>query len=146
MTAVFVARSSPAGPARIKSGTTSGHISAFWDILPTMAAIIGQPIPKQADGLSMLPTLTGEASAQKQHQYLYWEFAKGEDQKIFSQAVRMGDWKAVKLKKNGKSELELYNIKNDISETKNVAKQYPKIMDRIEKIILEAHTPLPSQR
>ncbi|MFT5634291.1 MAG: arylsulfatase A [Rubritalea sp.] len=94
----------------------------------------------------MLPTLTGEASAQKQHQYLYWEFAKGEDQKIFSQAVRMGDWKAVKLKKNGKSELELYNIKNDISETKNVAKQYPKIMDRIEKIILEAHTPLPSQR
>ncbi|MEZ7956815.1 MAG: arylsulfatase [Rubritalea sp.] len=133
-------------PARIKSGTTSGHISAFWDILPTMAAIIGQPIPEQADGLSMLPTLTGEASAQKQHQYLYWEFAKGEDQKIFSQAVRMGDWKAVKLKKNGKSELELYNIKNDISETKNVAKQYPKIMDRIEKIILEAHTPLPSQR
>lgn len=133
-------------PASIKSGTTSDHISAFWDILPTMADITEQPVPKQTDGISMLPTLKGKTAEQKKHEYLYWEFTKGENQKIISQAVRMGDWKAVKLTAKPNAKIELYNIKKDIGETKNVAKQHPEIVTRIKEIIQEAHTPLPEQR
>jgi len=48
--------------------------------------------------------------------------------------------------KNGAFRLELYNSKNDISETMNVATEHPEIVGRIEKIIQEPHTPLPKQQ
>ena len=55
-------------PGRIKAGSVSGHISAFWDVLPTMAELTGQPVPAHVDGLSFLPTLLGQS--QKPHKYL----------------------------------------------------------------------------
>jgi len=81
-------------PAVIKAGRTTDHAGAFWDVLPTVAEMIGQPVPEQSDGISFLPTLRGETAKQKAHDYLYWEFTKGKDQKIFSRAVRKGKWKA----------------------------------------------------
>ena len=57
-------------PEKIKAGRKSDHISAFWDMLPTMAELIGQPVPKQSDGISILPTLLGKTGEQKQHEYL----------------------------------------------------------------------------
>jgi arylsulfatase A-like enzyme len=58
-------------PGTIKPGSKSDHISAFWDVMPTMAEITGQPVPKQADGLSFLSALLGKK--QKKHDYLYFE-------------------------------------------------------------------------
>ena len=49
-------------PAAISPGTTSDHISAFWDILPTMAELTGQPVPEQNDGISMLAAMKGDPS------------------------------------------------------------------------------------
>src|SRR6185503_6887797 len=42
-------------PGKIKPGTTSDQPVAFWDFLPTFAALIGQPAPKGIDGISVLP-------------------------------------------------------------------------------------------
>ncbi len=78
-------------PGRIKEGSVSDHISAFWDIMPTLAEIAGLPVPEGIDGISFLPELLGKK--QMKHEYLYWEFHE-QGGKI---AVRMGDWKAVKL-------------------------------------------------
>ena len=61
-------------PGAIKAGTTTDHISAFWDVLPTCAELAGQGVPKGVDGISMVPTLMGKPKEQKQHEYLYWEF------------------------------------------------------------------------
>ncbi len=130
-------------PAAIAAGSTSDHISAFWDILPTMAELISQPTPVQTDGISMLAALTGNTAQQKQHEWLYWE-ATSPGEKPEKQAARMGKWKAVKLltKKNAEGTLELYNLETDIGEAKNVAAKEPEIAAKMQSIMNEASIPL----
>jgi len=125
-------------PGRIKAGSQTDHISAFWDLMPTFAELSGAEIPADLDGISFVPTLTGEGE-QPRHEYLYWEF----HERGGRVAVRMGKWKGVKYDylKNPDGPLELYNVEEDIGETDNVADAHPDIVDQIEQIIQEAHTP-----
>ncbi len=125
-------------PGTITAGSTSDHISAFWDMLPTMAALTGQPVPAGTDGISLLPTLLGEPD-QRQHEYLYWEFHKGK--KPFSKAVRMGQWKA--YQETGKP-LELFDLATDPFEQHDLAKEKPDLSARMKVIFAEAHQPLAS--
>ena len=124
-------------PGQVKSGTNSDHISAFWDVLPTLCEIAGAEIPADIDGISFTPTLFGKKD-QKEHEYLYWEFPAYQGQ----QAVRMGDWKGIR--KNifkGNMDIELYNLKDDISEQMNLAEEYPEIVEKIREIMIEARIP-----
>jgi arylsulfatase A-like enzyme len=129
-------------PGVIQPGTTTDHLSSFQDVVPTIAELVGQPVPAQVDGISFLPTLRGETGRQRQHEYLYWEFCKGANQKLDSQAVRTGDWKA--FRKAGKP-LELYNLRKDPYETEDLSKSQPEMVSRMEEIIREAHAPLPGE-
>jgi hypothetical protein len=54
----------------------------------------------------------------------------------------MGKWKGIKrdLRKKPDAPLELYDLENDVSEKNNIAKEYPKVVARIEKIMLEARS------
>jgi len=122
----FIAR----WPGKIKPGSESGHIAAFWDFLPTCAELLGEQPPKGIDGISMLPTLLGRPG-QKQHEYLYWEL-NGQ------QGVRMGDWKAVRLKPNQK--IQLFNLKTDIGEKNDVADQHQDIVAKIQDILQNGRT------
>ncbi len=131
-------------PGTIEAGTTTDHLSGFQDILPTAAEITGQPTPEQNDGISFLPLLKGETDSQKQHDYLYWEFCKGTEQTIFSQAVRKGDWKAYREAKKGKT--ELYNLADDPFEENDLAAVTPEQVAEMEQIMKDAHTPLPTQQ
>ena len=106
-------------PGTIAPGTTSNHVSAFWDLLPTFAEIAGTSSPT-TDGISFLPTLNG--ATQPEHEYLYWQF----NERGFKQAVRMGDWKGVRFERTGV--FELYDLSSDIGETTNVADQFPDIV------------------
>lgn len=116
----FIAR----WPGTIEPGTTSDHVSAAWDILPTFAALAGVDTSENIDGLSMVPTLLGDESDQEQHGFLYWEFKE-------KRAARMGDWKAVHPGgENGA--LELYNLKSDIGEKHNLAGQHPEIIEEMK--------------
>lgn len=109
-------------PAKIKQGTVSYHVSAFWDFLPTICELIGVPIPKNINGSSYLPTLTGQGR-QKQHEYLYWEFHEGGGKR----AVLKDNWKLIELFVNDpkKRRLELYNLSSDPGEVADVASQMP---------------------
>jgi len=122
----FIAR----WPGKIKPDSESGHIAAFWDFLPTCAELLGEQPPKGIDGISMLPTLLGRPG-QKQHEYLYWEL-NGQ------QGVRMGDWKAVRLKPNQK--IQLFNLKTDIGEKNDVADQHPDIVAKSQDILKNGRT------
>lgn len=120
-------------PGKIKAGSTSDHLSAFWDFLPTVADLTGQPLKVQTDGISMLPTLLG-APEQKQHKYLYWEFAA----KGGRVAVRMGKWKGIRYNatSNPNSPLELYDLSTDTGEVLDVATANPEVVSQM-RILLE---------
>ena len=104
----------------VEENTKSDHISAFWDFLPTMADIIGVERPKNIDGISFLPELT-KSGVQEKHNYLYWEFHEENGR----QAIRQGDWKAVKYDVHNDGKIELYNLKDDVAEEVDVAGAYP---------------------
>ena len=58
------------------------------------------------------------------------------------QSVRVGDWKAIRQNMTrGNLAIELYNLKTDISEQQNVAKDHPEIVEKLAKIMEEQHTP-----
>jgi arylsulfatase A-like enzyme len=127
-------------PGKIKPGTSSEFIGYFPDVMPTIAELAGagQHLPKQLDGISYAPTLLGRGAEQEVHEYLYWE-AAGQKQDITQQAVRWGKWKAVR---NREAEaFELYDLATDIGEETNVAQKHPEVMEKIETICREAHSP-----
>lgn len=123
-------------PSKISGGSTIEHISAFWDILPTLAEVAKVKVEHQIDGISLLPTLTEEGQ-QKEHHYLYWEF----HEQGGKQAVRMGKWKAVRLdvKVEPENPIELYDLESDPGETQDVASHHPDIIAEISEIMQKAH-------
>jgi len=119
-------------PGQIGPGAVSGHVSAGWDFLPTAAELAGTPAPEGIDGISMVPALLG--GDQARHDYLYWEFhGRG-----FAQAVRMGDWKAVRMEAN--AAVELYHLAEDPGETRDRAPEHPDIVARAVELFVEART------
>jgi len=126
-------------PGRIKAGSVSNHVSAFWDFLPTCCELVGVKAPEGIDGISMVPTLLGRPGEQREHEFLYWEFHEQGKR----QAVRMGDWKGIRqnVAKNPDGPIELYNLKNDIGEKNNVAVRHPGIVAKIEECMKTARTP-----
>jgi len=124
-------------PGHIEAGTTSAYIGAFWDVLPTLAALAGQSPPKETDGISFLPTLVGEG-AQAQHDFLYWEFHEGDG----AQALRQGKWKVVKngVKTATPEPAELYDLSEDLGETRNLAGQFPEKVAELDSLMQAART------
>jgi arylsulfatase A-like enzyme len=121
---------------KIKSGSKSDHISAFWDVMPTLADLAGIEAPSGLDGISFLPALLNKE--QPQHDYVYWEF-HSEGKK---QAVRMGNWKALRtgLADNPDAPVELYDLSKDVGEEHNVAAEHTDIAKKMLDIMREAHT------
>lgn len=122
---------------KITAGTTSNHISAFWDIFPTVAEITGISTPDSIDGISFLPTLLGEEQT-IQHDYLYWEFHELGGR----QAIRKGDWKLVRYNvfTPEKTTTELYNLATDVGEENNVASDHPELVEELSALIEKSHT------
>lgn len=127
-------------PGKVKPGSVSDHPAAFYDLMPTFAQIAGVKTPEGIDGISLVPELLGQD--QPEHDYLYWEFRAYGGQ----QAVRMGDWKAIRQnmmrpRQPNAGKLELYNLRDDPSESKDVAGEHPEIVAKAEAAMKEAHTP-----
>jgi arylsulfatase A-like enzyme len=87
-------------PKVVSPGQVSDHAWAFWDIMATVADITGMKAPAETDGISLYPLLRGDKAKQQAHRFLYWEY-QGE------QAVRMGNWYAVK---DRKGKLSLFDL------------------------------------
>jgi arylsulfatase A len=124
-------------PGMIQPGTTSDHISAFWDVMPTICELASIETPAALDGISFVPALLGKKD-QQQHAYLYWEF----HEQGRKQAVRKGNWKGIRvgLAKDPAAPLALYNLKDDPGEERNVAAQHPELVREMQQIMQKEHT------
>lgn len=121
---------------KIEAGTESNHISAFWDIMPTITKIAGIETPLNIDGVSFLPTLIGKT--QPKHDFLYWEFHERGGRK----ALRKGDWKLVQYDvfNPEQTTIELYNLSNDIGEENNLAAENSEIVKELMNLMNSART------
>ncbi|PHK97979.1 arylsulfatase [Neolewinella marina] len=123
-------------PRGIRQPAVSDHLSSFWDILPTVADLADADLGDYStDGLSLAPLLTGDTSNQQKHDFLYWEFHERESS---NQAVRKGEWKAVRMKPEGP--VELYHLPDDLGESEDVSAQHPAVVAEMEDIMREART------
>lgn len=114
---------------KIEPGSKSNLVSAFWDFLPTCADLVNVKAPDNIDGISYLPTLLGNSSQQKLHDYLYWERNQ-------SQAIRKGNMKANIFynKGNQKQIIEIYNLSVDPFEKNNLADSLPVLKKEFLKL------------
>jgi arylsulfatase A-like enzyme len=129
-------------PRHVASGSATAHVTAFCDVLPTLSEIAGAEAPSGLDGISIVSALTG--GKQRQHEYLYWEHntydqqtGKLRDPRL-AQAVRIGDWKAVRV--TPASPVEVYNLRSDPAEQTDLAKTKPEIVRQAQQLMKTART------
>ncbi|MCO5236883.1 MAG: arylsulfatase [Chitinophagaceae bacterium] len=123
-------------PEKIKPGTRSDHLSAFWDFLPTVCEITGMTTPADIQGISFLPALLGQTEKQKHHEYLYWEFPGYGGQ----QAVRLGKWKGlIEKMHSGNTAMQLFDLDKDMQEQHDVSSTYPEVVKKLRGIMKKEH-------
>jgi arylsulfatase A-like enzyme len=123
-------------PGVVPAGRVSDEPWAFWDFLPTAAELAGAKIPDgfKSDGLSLVLFLKGGPAPKRD--YFYWELHEGAPGT--QQAIRFGNWKAVR---NGKSPVtELYDLVTDAGEAKNLAAEEPDLVAKAEAMMAAART------
>ncbi len=113
-------------PGKIAAGTESDVPWAFWDFPPTACELAGAECSDGIEGLSMAPALFGQEPPERE--FMYWEF----QQREFKQAVRIGDMKAVRVGLTRTT--EVYDLAEDIGETRDLAADRPELVKRAEDI------------
>ena len=103
-------------------------------MFPTVLELVGAGPGPSADGVSFAATLLGQGE-QERHAYLYWEYAG-------RQAVRMSDWKALRLGlREGDTSIQLYDLGDDPYETTDVGADHPEVVAQMAAILGTAHAP-----
>lgn len=144
-------------PGKIPADSTCDELASTIDILPTVAAIIGAELPQPTiDGKDIRPLMFAEADARSPHDAFYCYYSRGQ-----LQAVRDRQWKLhfphsyrtlsgrtggsggqpVKYDQ-GKIGLELFDLKNDVGETTNVADANPDVVARLQEHAEQARADL----
>ncbi len=140
-------------PGRIRAGTVSDEPVCGVDFLPTVCALTGAAAPadRKLDGASLLPLLEGKAV--RRETPLYWHFNRASDEPKV--AIRMGDWKLLArldrappprgndittaaqedFKKAELAGLELYNLREDMGETRDLVAAEPGKLAELEPLL-----------
>uniref|UniRef100_UPI004048ABD6 sulfatase family protein n=1 Tax=Mariniflexile sp. TaxID=1979402 RepID=UPI004048ABD6 len=115
---------------KIKAGSVTNEVASTIDFHPTIAYLTDAKLSeKTIDGKNIWKLLSGDKKAKSPHSkegFYYYN-------KSILEAVRKGDWK-LRIRKG---EVALYNLKNDISESTNVADANPKIVKKLRKMMNE---------
>jgi arylsulfatase A-like enzyme len=126
-------------PGVTKAGTTNDTVIQSIDWMPTILDMVGVPLPAAAkpDGISIVPAIKGGTLPREA---IFCHFphetpASGQHPGTY---VRRGDWKLIRLfagNADGSDKLELYNLKDDLGETKNVAAEKPELVRELNELI-----------
>jgi arylsulfatase A len=137
-------------PGKIPAGSSTGAMMMTIDLLPTIAKLVGAKLPDhKIDGLDVWPLITGEKNAKNPHEGYAFYYEQNQ-----LQAVTSGDgrWKlqlphsfrTLNGRPGGKGgipakyenarldQAELYDLENDVGETKNIAAAHPDIVAQLE--------------
>ncbi len=114
-------------PGVIPAGTISREIITALDFLPTLARLAGAepPADRIIDGKDVRPLLFGEPGAVSPHDAFFYYLGDR------LQAVRSGPWK-LHVWRDGSALCELYNLVEDIGETRNVAADHPDVVRELQ--------------
>ncbi len=132
-------------PGRIPAGTVSDELAISFDLLPTFAALSGAAMPSDRviDGKDIRPLLLGSETEPTPHLAYFYYFM------THLNAVRSGRWKLHVARKGGRYPtyernpvLELYDLHSDVGETRNVAKDFPQVVDRLQALLELARSDL----
>jgi arylsulfatase A-like enzyme len=125
-------------PGTVPAGRVTEEPWAFWDFLPTVAKLVEAKLPEgvKTDGYSLVSFLKGGHAPKRD--CFYWEL----HEEASLQAVRWDDWKAVK---NGpRKPIEIYNLKEDVGETTDLANTHPDLVAKAEALMQAARVEDPN--
>jgi arylsulfatase A-like enzyme len=126
-------------PGNIKPGTVSNVATASHDLFPTILEICGKAHPhptlpprgegkEGVDGVSIVPVLKGTGTIRREA--LFWHYPHYSNQGVQpGAAVREGDFKLIEFYETGRR--ELYDLKTDMSESKNLIEAKPEVAKRL---------------
>lgn len=134
-------------PGQIPAGTECDELAATIDVFPTVARLTGASLPQHAiDGKDIWPLMAGEPVAKTPHEAYYYYWGN------HLQAIRSGDWKlhfpheyrslTGTPGRDGrpggystqKTEMALFNLKDDVGETTDVQEQHPDVVSRLQEL------------
>ena len=120
-------------PGITRPGTVNKEYLIIEDIFPTFLemANLKEEAQKSPDGVSFVPLLTSK-DANSSERALYWHYPNTYDQPPFS-AIRKGDWKLIYHHVDRK--MELFNLKDDISEKNDLFAAYPAKVKELAKLL-----------
>ena len=122
------------GPG-IPADTVCDELMGTIDLLPTFASITGKPLPKgnKIDGIDASSLLTGKGKS-KRNEFIHYT-SRGE-----VEGIRQGRWKLLIKKKRGKGqgrrEILLFDLSEDLGETNNLATKNPEMVGKLEQRML----------
>lgn len=111
-------------PAAVKAGSVCHEPTISYDFYPTFAELAGAKLPvnQTIDGHSLMPLLGG-ATTKLQREELHWHYPHYHHDRPAS-SIRARDWKLIEYL-DGTGDLELYNLKDDLGESRNLAATRP---------------------
>jgi arylsulfatase A-like enzyme len=136
-------------PGRVRAGSQCHEAVTSTDFYPTFLEAAGLPLmPEQhCDGVSLLPALEEKGSLNREA--IYWHYPHYANQGGTPAAsMVMGEWKLIEFFED--NSLELYNLKEDVSETTTVAVQHPDLVRKMHAMLkawqsdIEAKIPEPN--
>jgi arylsulfatase A-like enzyme len=131
-------------PGRITPNSVSKELVSSYDFFPTLAALTGATIDTinhPIEGESILPLLFDKGSMKRTEIFTHMPHYIPNSGNLPSTSIRTKNWKLIRLYGEGKElkpAFELYKIKKDISESRNLADKNPKIVKSLDALI-EAH-------
>jgi arylsulfatase A-like enzyme len=145
-------------PGVIPEGEICNKLSGSIDILPTLSAITGAPLPeKKIDGVNILPLLLGDKEAEPRNNLLYYYQVNS------LEAVQIGYWKLIlphtgyqayrfhepgkdgwpgKVGKETITSVQLYDLRRDPGEWYDVSQSYPEKVKELQSLAEEARKDL----
>ena len=128
-------------PGKIPGGRVSDELADVTDFLPTFAHLAGAKLPEDRaiDGLNLWPFLNGTQTNSPRQMHAYF----GDLEARKTHALRVGPWKLIY---RSKGEPSLYNLKTDLSEKKNVAKDHPEIVKQLTAYAAQVNAALKADK